>query len=143
MKLGNKKLMLLLTVSLIIIYSPVAFASGLGVVDFDFLATSHYAFAAAQKSYQDDVIKYRKEFDKSAAKKNEQEKKQMVEKYNELLNLRKNELFAPIDKDIFKQIELVSNEKGLDYVVVKGYVLQGESIDITKEVVERISKLSN
>ena len=115
-------------------------ASGLGVVDFRYLEQHHPSFSNALTTYQNDIKQYREDFTNKSKDLNDQQKKDMVTSYNNQLNTERVKLFGPIDKDIINSVNKVKADKGLDFVAVKGYVISGDSVDITNDVAQQLGE---
>ena len=113
-------------------------AAGLGVVDFTYLEQHHHQYAKAVATYQNDIKQYRSEFMAQEKKLTEPQKQQLIQSYNAKLDQNRIALFGPIDQDIVKQIKNVKNAKGLTNVAVKGYVIDGDVVDITNDVAQQL-----
>ena len=113
-------------------------AAGLGVVDFQALEQQHRQFPQAVAAYQNYIKQYRSDYTTKSKNLTDQQKQQLVQAYNTQLNQNRVALFGPIDQDIIKQIRTVESQKGLSNVAVKGYVIDGTFVDITKDVAQRI-----
>lgn len=113
-------------------------AAGLGIVDYNYLMQQHPDYRNAVVNYQTAVQKDRQEFDAVANTKTETEKKQLIANYNTQLEKQRVALFSPIDQSIVAAIKKVQREKSLDFVAVKGFVVTGNTVDITNEVAEKL-----
>jgi len=118
-----------------------ALASGIGVVDFNYLEQQHPQFKHAVTTYQSSIQQYRTEYTQKSKKLNDAQKKQMIADYNDKLNQQRVSLFQPIDKDVLNAINKVRAAKGLDYVAAKGYVLSSATqiVDVTSEVAKKVT----
>ena len=91
------------------------------------------------KKYKADVKSAQDDFQRDLKKTNDQKAQQaLVEKYNNKLNQQRIALFQPLEKDILDKTQAVQKEKGLDYVVLSGSVVVGQSQDITQDVAARL-----
>lgn len=116
-----------------------AFAAGLGTVDISALLQQHPKFTQTMSKWQDDVKKAQTSLDADAKKTTDKKAQDaLVQKYNAQLNKQRIELFSPLEKDILEKTNQVKSEKGLDYIVLKGAVVSGESTDITADVAKKI-----
>lgn len=115
------------------------FAAGLGTIDMSALLQSHPKFQQAMTTWQKDVQKAQTDFQKEAAKaKDKAAQEGLVQKYNTQLNKQRIELFSPLEKDILEKTKQVKTEKALDYVVLKGSVVEGSQQDITADVAAKL-----
>lgn len=136
----NKKIMTaVVTVAMTIGTMGSTFAAGLGTIDMAVLLQSHPEFQQTMTTWQKDVQKVQKDF-QSEAKKTTDKKAQeaLVQKYNTQLNKKRIALFNPLEKDILEKTKQVKQEKNLDYVVLKGAVVDGQSQDITADVAAKL-----
>ena len=136
----NKKIMTaVVTVAMTIGTMGSTFAAGLGTIDMAVLLQSHPKFPQTMTTWQKDVQKVQKDF-QSEAKKTTDKKAQeaLVQKYNTQLNKKRIALFNPLEKDILEKTKQVKQEKNLDYVVLKGAVVDGQSQDITADVADKL-----
>jgi outer membrane protein len=116
-----------------------AFAAGLGTVDMSALLQQHPKFAQTMSTWQSDVKKAQTSFQAEAKKTTDKTAQQsLVQKYNTQLNKQRIELFSPLEKDVLEKTNQVKAEKGLDYVVLKGAVVSGQSTDITGDVAKKL-----
>lgn len=116
-----------------------AFAAGLGTVDLSELMQKHPSFQKTMTTWQADLNQTQKDYQSEAKNAKDQKAQEaLVQKYNAKLNKQRIELFAPIEKDILQKTEEVKKEKNLDYVVVKGSVVLGDSQDITDDVAAKL-----
>lgn len=115
------------------------FAAGLGTIDMSALLQSHPKFQQAMTTWQKDVQKAQTDFQKEAAKaKDKAAQEALVQKYNTQLNKQRIDLFSPLEKDILEKTKQVKTEKALDYVVLKGSVVEGSQQDITADVAAKL-----
>ena len=61
-----------------------------------------------------------------------------MQKYNAQLNKQRIDLFSPLEKDILAKTKEVKQEKNLDYIVLKGSVVEGQFQDITADVAAKL-----
>lgn len=116
-----------------------AFAAGLGTVDMSALMQQHPKFATTMSTWQSDVKKAQSSFQAEAKKTSDKKAQEaLVQKYNAQLNKQRISLFAPLEKDILAKTNEVKAEKGLDYIVLKGAVVSGQSTDVTGDVAKKL-----
>ncbi len=116
-----------------------SFAAGLGTVDMPALLQQHPKFAQTMSEWKKDVEKTQKSFNDEAKNAKDQKAQQdLVQKYNAQLNKQRIDLFGPLEKDILNKAKEVKKEKNLDYLVLKGAVVDGESQDITSDVAAKL-----
>lgn len=113
-------------------------ASGMGVVDYQYLVVHHPNYQTTTQTYSSFVKKYREEFNSIAVGKSDAEKQQLVNNYNEQLKTQREQLFIPIGNSILDAVKKVKSSKGLDFVVIKGSVLIGKTVDITNDVLAKL-----
>jgi outer membrane protein len=112
-----------------------AMAAGLGVVDMGYLLQKHPGFAKASATWQSDVKKANADFASQVkGQATDKDKQELARKFNIQLNQDRINLFSPLEKDIITKTQEVKDEKGLDYVVLKGSVVFGTAQDITNDV---------
>lgn len=139
MKLSKKMTTAALAAMMTVGSFGATFAAGLGTVDLSALLQQHPSFQKTMKTWQDDLSKTQKDYQKEAKNAKDQKAQEaLVQKYNALLNKQRIELFAPLEKDVLKKTEEVKKEKNLDYVVVKGAVVLGDAQDITNDVAAKL-----
>jgi outer membrane protein len=116
-----------------------AFAAGLGTVDMSALMQRHPKFAQTMATWQNDVKKAQVSFQSEAKNTTDKNAQQaLIQKYNTQLNQQRIALFGPLEKDILVKTNQVKAEKGLDYVVLRGAVVSGQSTDITSDVASKL-----
>lgn len=115
------------------------FAAGLGTIDMSVLLQSHPKFQQTMTTWQKDVQQVQKNFQAEAKKTTDKKAQEaLVQKYNTQLNKQRIELFSPLEKDILAKTKQVKQEKNLDYIVLKGSVVDGQSQDITADVAAKL-----
>lgn len=115
------------------------FAAGLGTIDMSVLLQSHPKFQQTMTTWQKDVQQVQKDFQAEAKKTTDKKAQEaLVQKYNTQLNKQRIELFSPLEKDILAKTKQVKQEKNLDYIVLKGSVVDGQSQDITADVAAKL-----
>ena len=115
------------------------FAAGLGTIDLSAVLQSHPKFQQTMTTWQKDVQKVQKDFQDEAKKTTDKKaQEELVQKYNMKLNKQRIALFSPLEKDILEKTKQVKQEKNLDYVVLKGSVVDGQSQDITADVAAKL-----
>ena len=95
-----------------------AFASGVGVVNFDTLVQSHKDFPKVSAQMQAAVKKAPK-------MKTDQERQNLGRELAQNLSKLENKLIVPIEKDVVSKVEQVRKDKGLDCIVVQGAIISG------------------
>ena len=60
------------------------------------------------------------------------------EAFSEDLNIRRNELFSTLQRDVRETVAELAREMGYDLVVSDGVVFASERIDITEDVLEKL-----
>lgn len=115
------------------------FAAGLGTIDISALLQSHPKFQQTVTTWQKDVQKAQKGFQNEVKKTSDKKAQEaLVQKYNAQLNKQRIDLFSPLEKDILEKTKQVKQEKNLDYIVLKGSVVDGQSQDITADVAAKL-----
>ena len=69
--------------------------------------------------------------------------KRRAQEFQEDLNFRRNEMMQEIQKKIADVVRAYAKENRFDMVLVNGAVYFSERIDLTKTIVERMSKSAN
>lgn len=116
-----------------------SFAAGLGTIDMAALLQRHPDYPNAMAKWRSDVESAQKDFQGEVKKAKDQEAQQeLAQKFNAQLNRQRIELFTPLEKDILEKTREVKQEKGLDYVVLNGSVVDGEAQDITNDVAAKL-----
>lgn len=116
-----------------------SFAAGLGTIDMAALLQRHPDYPSAMAKWRSDVESAQKDFQGEVKKAKDQEAQQeLAQKFNAQLNRQRIELFTPLEKDILEKTREVKQEKGLDYVVLNGSVVDGEAQDITNDVAAKL-----
>ncbi len=114
-------------------------AAGLGTIDMPALIQRHPRYENAMAKWRGDVEKAQKDFQNEVKKTKDQTAQQeLAQKFNAQLNKQRIELFMPLEKDILEKTKEVKQEKNLDYVVLKGSVVDGEAQDITNDVAAKL-----
>jgi outer membrane protein len=67
--------------------------------------------------------------------------KRAEEEFNEDLNLRRNEEFAKLQRNVAQAIVDMAKEENFDVIFESGVVYASERVDITKKLLERLNKL--
>ena len=116
-----------------------SFAAGLGTIDMAALLQKHPNYPKAMAQWRSDVEKAQKDFQDQVKKENDPKAQQeLAQKFNVQLNKQRIELFTPLEKDILEKTKAVKQEKGLDYVVLNGSVVDGQGQDITNDVAAKL-----
>ena len=114
-------------------------AAGLGTIDMGALLQKHPNYPKAIAQWRSDVEKAQKDFQKEIKDKKDQKAQQeLAQKFNVQLNKQRIALFTPLEKDILAKTKEVKQEKGLDYVVLNGSVVDGQAQDITNDVAAKL-----
>lgn len=112
--------------------------SNVGKVNQQTLVSQHPDMAKAQETMQKEVEAAKAEFDAKSATMNEKEKQDYYTQLQQRLNLKQQELIAPIYDKVTAAIKAVADAKGLAVVVDAGNVVFGGQ-DITEEVLKKIT----
>ncbi len=116
-----------------------ALAAGLGTVDMGYLMQQHRDFNKAAATWQSDVKAAQSDFaSQSKDMKDNNAKQALAKQLTEKLNQQRQDVFGPLEKDVLAKIKLVKDEKGLDYIALKGAVVIGDSTDVTKDVAAKL-----
>ena len=116
-----------------------SFAAGLGTIDMAALLQKHPNYPKAMAQWRSDVEKAQKDFQDQVKKaKDPKAQQELAQKFNVQLNKQRIELFTPLEKDILEKTKAVKQEKGLDYVVLNGSVVDGQGQDITNDVAAKL-----
>ena len=116
-----------------------SFAAGLGTIDMAALLQKHPNYPKAMAQWRSDVEKAQKDFqDQVKKEKDPKAQQELAQKFNVQLNKQRIELFTPLEKDILEKTKAVKQEKGLDYVVLNGSVVDGQGKDITNDVAAKL-----
>ena len=116
-----------------------SFAAGLGTIDMAALLQKHPNYPKAMAQWRSDVEKAQKDFqDQVKKEKDPTAQQELAQKFNVQLNKPRIELFTPLEKDILEKTKAVKQEKGLDYVVLNGSVVDGQGQDITNDVAAKL-----
>ena len=115
-----------------------SFAAGLGTIDMAALLQKHPNYPKAMAQWRS-VEKAQKDFqDQVKKEKDPKAQQELAQKFNVQLNKQRIELFTPLEKDILEKTKAVKQEKGLDYVVLNGSVVDGQGQDITNDVAAKL-----
>lgn len=116
-----------------------SFAAGLGTIDMAALLQKHPNYPKVMAQWRSDVEKAQKDFqDQVKKEKDPKAQQELAQKFNVQLNKQRIELFTPLEKDILEKTKAVKQEKGLDYVVLNGSVVDGQGQDITNDVAAKL-----
>lgn len=118
--------------------SAAANTSKVGVVNHQMLVSQHPDMAKAQEAMQAEVAQAKKDFDEKSANMNDKEKQDYYLQLQQRLNLKQQELIAPVFDKVDAAIKAVADSQGLSIVLDKGNVVYGGQ-DITDEVVKKFS----
>lgn len=70
----------------------------------------------------------------------QRELKRLREEFREDLNIRRNEEFSKLQRVISNVIDELAKEKGFDLILGENVIFATDSIDITKQILERLDK---
>ena len=62
------------------------------------------------------------------------------DEFREDLNLRRNEEFSKIQRQVVEAIQILAKEEGFDVIVGEGVIYANERVDVTSKVVARLKK---
>ncbi len=113
-------------------------SSNVGVVNYQMLVSQHPDMAAAQATMQSEVEQAKKDFDAKSATMNDKEKQDYYAQVQQRLNLKQQELLAPILDKVTAAIKAVADNKGLVVVLDKSNVVYGGQ-DITDDVMKKLT----
>lgn len=112
--------------------------SNVGKVNQQALISQHPDMAKAQEAMQKEVEAAKAEFDAKSTSMNEKEKQDYYTQLQQRLNLKQQELIAPIYDQVTAAIKAVADAKGLAVVVDAGSIVLGGQ-DITEDVLKKIT----
>lgn len=115
-----------------------AATSKVGKVNQQELVTQHPDMAKAKEAMQKEVEQVKTEFDAKATSMNEKEKQDYYAQLQQRLNLKQQELMAPIYDKVTAAIKDVADAKGLAVIVDAGNVVYGGQ-DITEDVLKKLT----
>lgn len=112
--------------------------SNIGKVNHQAIVAQHPDMAKAQEAMQKEVEQAKQEFDTKAATMNDKEKQDYYMQLQQRLNLKQQELIAPIYDKVDAAIKAVADTKGLAVVMDVSNVVYGGQ-DITEEVMKKVT----
>ncbi len=112
-------------------------ASNVGKVDYQRLVNSTPEFAKFRETMQNEYAQAQKDFDEKSKTLNEQGKQDYSNQLRERLNLKEQELRAPIMSQIDAAVKAVADSKGLAVVLDMSNIVYGGQ-DITDDVVKKL-----
>lgn len=62
------------------------------------------------------------------------------DEFREDVNLRRNEEFSKIQREIIESIQVVAKDQGFDLVLGEGVIYANDKVDITNAVIERLRR---
>jgi outer membrane protein len=68
------------------------------------------------------------------------ELKRDQDEYREDLNIRRNEEFGKIQRQVVEAIQAIAKEDGFDIIMGEGVVFASERVDVTAKVVDRLKR---
>jgi len=113
-------------------------ASNIGVVNGNMIFQQHPDLAKIDQQMQSEVEQAKKDFEAKSATMTDKEKQDYYGQTQQRLQLKQQELIAPIRDQIEATIKAIAESKGLTVVLDKSTVVYGGQ-DITDEVVQKIS----
>ena len=113
-------------------------SSNIGVVNSNLVFQQHPDLAKLDQQMQGEVEQAKKDFDTKSATMSDKEKQDYYGQTQQRLQLKQQELIAPIRDQIEATIKAIAESKGLTVVLDKSTVVYGGQ-DITDEVVQKIS----
>lgn len=114
-------------------------SSNIGIVNHQQLVSQHPEMAKAQEAMQAEVEQAKKDFEAKTASMNDKEKQEYYMQIQQRLQLKQQELIAPVFDKVDAAIKSVADAKGLAVVLDKSNVVYGGQ-DITEEVVKKFAK---
>lgn len=119
-------------------YAAGASTSNIGVVNHQQLISQHPDLAGVQTAMQAEVEQAKKDFDAKTTGMNDQQKQDYYMQTQQRLNMKQQELMAPIFDKVEAAIKAIADAKGLTVVLDKGTVVYGGQ-DITDDVLKKIT----
>lgn len=113
-------------------------SSNIGVVNNNLVFQQHPDLAKVDQQMQSEVEQAKKDFEAKSANMSDKEKQDYYGQTQQRLQLKQQELVAPIRDQIDASIKAVAEAKGLTIVLDKGTVVYGGQ-DITDDVVKKVS----
>lgn len=113
-------------------------ASNIGKVNHQAIVAQHPDMAKAQEAMQKEVEQAKQEFEAKTASMNDKEKQDYYTQIQQRLNLKQQELIAPIYDKVDAAIKAVADTKGLAVVMDVSNVVYGGQ-DITEEVMKKVT----
>lgn len=113
-------------------------ASNVGKVNYQALISQHPDVAKVQETMQTEVDTAKKDFDAKSAGMNDQQKQEYYMQLQQRLNLKQQELVAPVYDKINAAIKTVADAKGIAVVLDVSNVVYGGQ-DLTDEVLKKIT----
>lgn len=113
-------------------------ASNVGKVNHQAIVSQHPDMTKAQETMKQEVEKAKTEFDAKSASMNDKEKQDYYMQLQQRLNLKQQELIAPIYDKVDAAIKAVADAKGLAVVMDVSSVVYGGQ-DITDDVLKKVN----
>jgi outer membrane protein len=113
-------------------------SSNIGVVNSNLIFQQHPDVAKVDQQMQGEVDQAKKDFEAKSATMSDKEKQDYYSQTQQRLQLKQQELIAPIRDQIDASIKAVADTKGLTIVLDKSTVVFGGQ-DITDDVIKKIS----
>lgn len=117
-------------------------SSFVGYVDVMAVFAEHPDKAQAEQKLNEEVKAMQAELEKEVKDKPQDQRQAIMQKYQEKLALREQELISEVIKNIDLSIQEVANELGIQVVLEKKSVIYGGQ-DLTEEVKERVLAKAN
>lgn len=113
-------------------------ASNIGKVNRNLLIQQHPDLAKAEETLKAEYEQAKTDFDAKTAKMSDQEKQEYYNQTMQRLELKRQELFAPIQDKVDAAIKGVADSKGIAVVFDVNNVVYGAQ-DLTDEVMKKIT----
>lgn len=113
-------------------------SSNIGKVNRELLIQQHPDLAKAEETMKTEVSQAKADFDSKSANMADKEKQDYYQQTMQRLELKRQELFAPIQDKVDAAIKSVADAKGIAVVFDTGNVVYGGQ-DLTDEVLKKIT----
>lgn len=127
--------------SILIMAQPItvhAASSQVGVIDTDRIFQQYQGFINAQTTFNATAKQMQDDFNVKSAKMNDQDKKALLQKYQQDLAKKKQDIFNPVVDKIDATIKAVADAKGLTIVINKNATIYGGQ-DITDDILTKLA----
>ncbi|HML89507.1 MAG TPA: OmpH family outer membrane protein [Methylomusa anaerophila] len=113
-------------------------SSNIGKVNYGRLVTENPEWTKMQQTMQTEYDQAKKDFDEKSKSMNDQEKEQYYNQLKERLDLKEQELKAPIFDKVNAAVKTVADAKGIAVVMDAGNVVYGGQ-DLTDDVMKNLT----